>query len=108
MGEQSETSERGLALEAGRDVVGEGDQLERAAEHELARVQDERLEGRRLDEMRQLGLVLRRIDERILVVVEEPEVAVEPHVDARGLHHLGFPRLEPDAAGVDLEADVAV
>ena len=77
---------------------GRRDQLEGAAEHELARVQDERLVGGRLDQVRQLGLVLGRVDERVLVVVEQPEVAVEAHVDARGLHHLGLPRLEPDPA----------
>ena len=61
-----------------------------------------------LDEVRQLGLVLGRIDERVFVIVEQPEVAVEPHVDARGLHHLGLPRLEPDPLRIDLESDVAV
>ena len=58
--EQSEPAERGLALEARRDVVGQRDELERAAEHELARVQDERLQGRGLDQVGQLGLVFGR------------------------------------------------
>jgi hypothetical protein len=106
--QQSEPAERGLALEPGRDVVRERDELERAAEDELAGVQDERLQRGGLDQVRQLGLVLGRIDERLLVVVEEPEVAIQSHVHTRRLDHLGFPRLEPDASGVDLEADVAV
>ena len=38
-----EPAERALAFEAGGDVVGQGDDLEGRAEHELARVQDERL-----------------------------------------------------------------
>ena len=62
----------------------------------------------RLDQVREVGLVFGRIDERVLVVVEQPEEPVEPHVDARGLDHLAVERLEADAAGVELGPDVAV
>ena len=104
----SRPSER-LALEPRGDVVGQRDELEGRPEHELAGVQDERLVRRRsLDQVGEVGLVFGRVDERVLVVVEQPEVAIEPHIDARRLHHLGFPRLEPDAARVDLGPDVAV
>ena len=52
--------EAGLALDAGREVVGQGHRLEGAAEHELARVQHEALGGVDLDEAGEVGLVLRR------------------------------------------------
>ena len=61
-----------------------------------------------LDQPGQVGLLDRRVDVRVAVVLEDPEVAVEPHVDARGLHHAGVVRLEHDPAGIDLGGDVAV
>jgi hypothetical protein len=56
----------------------------------------------------QLGLILGRIDERVLVVVEEPEVAVEAHVDAGWLNHRVVRGREPDAPGGQLSLDVPV
>ena len=106
--EQAEAAEARLPLQPGGDVVGERHDLVRAPERELPRVQDERLVGLDLDHPREVGLVLGGIDERVFVVVEQPEVPVEPHVDARGLHHPGLPRVERDASRVDLEPDVAV
>ena len=61
-----------------------------------------------LDQLGQVGLILGRIDERVLVVVEQPEEAVEPHVDARRLDHLAVERLEADPPGVEFGPDVAV
>src|ERR671937_535752 len=49
------------------------DPLERGAEHELARVQDERRLSGNLDELGQLGLFLCHVDEGIPVVPEDPE-----------------------------------
>ena len=43
-------------------------------EHELARVQDERLVALRLDLAGQVGLVGRGVDVRVAVVLEDPEV----------------------------------
>jgi hypothetical protein len=54
------------------------------------------------------GSLFARVDERILVVVEQPEVLVEPHVDARRLDHPEVERIEADAAGFELFPDVAV
>ena len=108
VGEQAEPAEAGLALDAGREVVGQRDRLEGAAEHELARVQHEALGGVDLDEAGEVGLVQRRVDDRVLVVVEQPEELVEPHVDAARLDHVGVPRVEPDPSGLDLGPDVAV
>ena len=87
---------------------GRRDGLVGAAEHELAGVQDERLIGRDLDEVGELGLVFGRIDERVLVVVEQPEEAVEPHVDRRRLHHRRVVGLETDAIGGEFGLDVTV
>ncbi|GAA1048760.1 hypothetical protein GCM10009569_08790 [Arthrobacter russicus] len=42
------------------------------------------------------------------MVVEEPEQLVDPHIDARRLHHRGLERVKDDSPGVDLGSDVAV
>jgi hypothetical protein len=60
--------------------------LEGGAQHELARVQHERLVAVRLDQRGQVVLLQRRVDVRVPGVVEHPEEPVEPDVDARGLH----------------------
>ena len=56
-------------------------------EHELARVQDERLVALRLDLAGQVGLVRGRVDVRVAVVLEDPEEPVEAHVDRGRLQH---------------------
>ena len=108
VGEQAEPAQAGLALDARGEVVGQRDHLEGAAEHELAGVQHEALGGVDLDEAGEVGLVEGGVDDGVLVVVEQPEELVEPHVDAARLDHLGVPRVEPDPSGVDLGSDVAV
>ena len=108
MGEQPEAAQRRLALHPGGDVVGEGHHLVGGPEHELPRVQDERVVAVGLDHPGQVGLVGRRVDVRVLVVLEDPEVAIQPDVDRRGLEHAGVVRLHRDPAGVDLSDDVAV
>ncbi|GAA4692020.1 hypothetical protein GCM10023198_08700 [Promicromonospora umidemergens] len=42
------------------------------------------------------------------MVVEEPEVPVETHVDARRLEHRRFVRVEDDAVSLELGTDIAV
>ena len=106
--QQPEPAEARLALQPRGDVVGQGHALVGRGQHELARVQHERILGGHLHEPGQLRLLQRRVDHRVLVVVEQPEVPVDPDVDARGLHHLLVERLEHDATGVDLGADVPV
>ena len=49
-----------------------------------------------------------RVDDRVLVVVEQPEVPVDTHVDAGRLDHRGVVRIDPDPAGVDLSPNVPV
>lgn len=106
--EEPQAAKRALALEAGGDVVGQGDHLEGGSEDELARVQDERIPLLRLDEAGQLGLVLGGVDVGVLVVVEQPEEAVDAHVDARGLQHPGVVGVEGHSSGVELGGDVTV
>jgi hypothetical protein len=68
-------------------------------------------EGRVLLNLHQLGQVVHRpahVDERIAGVVEDPEAVVDPHVDARRLHHRSVIRVEDQAAGLDLLPDGAV
>ena len=108
MGQQAETSQRGLALDSRGDIVRERDRLVGRAEHELPRVQDKGFVGLDLDQPGQVGLVQGRVDDRILVVIEEPEVAVESEVDTGWLHHLRIPGLQGHPAGVDLSENVTV
>src|SRR5215207_8396649 len=62
MGQQAEAPQARLALDPGGEVVGKRDRLERAAEHELSRMQHEALAGVHLDEAGEVGLVLGRVD----------------------------------------------
>lgn len=71
-------------------------------------MQDERLIALGLDEPGQIRLFDGRIDMRIAVVLEHPEVAVEPHVDTRRLHHGFVVRIDPHPSGIDLGPDVLV
>lgn len=71
-------------------------------------MEDEGLLGIDLDEAGELRLLEGRIDDRVLVVVEEPEVAVEADVDARGLDEREVARVEGDATGFEFGADVAI
>ena len=106
---QEEPSEDSPVVEEIRgDVVGERHLLVSRTEDEFARVQNEGPLGGDVDEACELRLVGRRIDDRILVVVEEPEETVEVDVDARRLDHLRVPRFQADPAGIDAGANVAV
>lgn len=106
--DEPEPAEGALALEARGEIVRQRDDLVRGGEHELAGVEDEGLVALRLHEARQVGLLHRGVDVRVAVVLEHPEVAVEPHVDARGLHHGFVIRIDADPPGVDLGPDVLV
>ncbi|GAA3303605.1 hypothetical protein GCM10017709_20420 [Glutamicibacter nicotianae] len=66
------------------------------AEHEFARVQDEWLIGVDLDQAGELVLLHRRVDVRILVVVEKPEEPVKSNIHGRGLDHRRLEGLQPD------------
>jgi hypothetical protein len=56
-------------------------------------VQDERLVPIGLDRLGELRLILSRVDMGVTVVLEDPEVAIQPHVHARRLDHLLVVRL---------------
>lgn len=97
-----------LFLQPRGEIVGERDDLVRGRQDELPGVQDERLVAVRLDHAGQIDLLDRGIDVRIAVVLEHPEVAVEPHVDARRLHHRSVERVNADPPGVDLGPEVLI
>ncbi len=71
-------------------------------------MQDERLVTVGLDRAGQVGLFLGRIDVRVLVVLEDAEVAVQAYVDAGRLDHRSVERVQLDPLGVELGQDVAV
>lgn len=106
--EQAEPAQGGLALETTGDVVGERDHLVGGTKHELTRMQDERLVALGLDQPREVGLLDAGIDVRVAVILEDPEPAVEPHVEARWLDHGLVVRLEADPALGEFGLDVAV
>ena len=71
-------------------------------------MEDEGLVVRDLDRLGQLLHRLAHVDERVARVVEDPEAAVHPHVDARRLDHRLVERIEDDPPGLDLRLDRAV
>ena len=81
MDQQTEATERGLALEAGHEIVGQGHAFERRAQHELTRMQDEGLVRLRLDQLREIGLLLLHVDVGVAGVREDPELRVDVQVD---------------------------
>ena len=103
--QQAEAAEARLALEPGDDVVGKLHPLERLAEDELARVEDERLVAVDLDQLGQLLHRLAHVDVRIAGVVKDAELAIGAHVDARRLDQRLVERIEDDPAGLDLGAN---
>jgi hypothetical protein len=106
--EQSETAQTGFPFEPRCEVVGHADHLERRAEDELPRVQDERVVAVGLDERGQVVLLQCGVDVRVPRVVEDPEEAVEAHVDAGRLHQALVEGLDAEAALGDRSRDVAV
>ena len=105
---KSETAQARFSFESGHDVVGQPDALQRLAEHELARVEDEWLVPLDLDQLGQILHRLANVDERVARVVEDPEAAVDAHVHARRLHHRLVERVDDDPPGLDLRLDAAV
>ncbi|GAA2776363.1 hypothetical protein GCM10020219_053980 [Nonomuraea dietziae] len=71
-------------------------------------MQNERLIPLRLHLTGEVGLLHGGIDVRVAVVLEHPEEAVEPHVDAGRLDHCLVERVETDPAGLDFGEDVSV
>lgn len=97
-----------FALQTSGEVVGQGDELERRAEHELAGVQHERLTVLRFDQRGELVLLLGRVDVGVASVVENPEHAVKADVDAGRLHQRVIERLDAQPPGGDFGPEVAI
>ena len=106
--EQAESAQELLPLEPRDEIVGQLDPFERLAEHEFARVQDERLLVLDRDELGQVRLRRPDVDVRVAVVAEDPEAAVEVQVDRRRLQVRRVVRADDDPPGLELGPDVAV
>jgi len=85
-----------LSLQSCHEIVRQPYALERRAEHELARMEDERGVLLDLDELGQVLLLLANVDIGVATVVENSKKAVDPDVHARGLEQ----RL---VVGIDLD-----
>lgn len=71
-------------------------------------MQDERLVLLRLDQPREIRLLDRRIDVRVSMVLEDPEVTVQTDIDAGRLDHLRLKGVDSDPSGFDLSNDVTI
>src|SRR6478609_9825257 len=71
-------------------------------------MQDERVLTIHLDQTGQVVLLDLWVDVRVPRIVEYPEEAVQPHVDAGGLDQRGVERVERQGAGLDLREQVTV
>src|SRR4029079_19824226 len=92
--EETQPAKRRFSLEPGHEVVRERDALERRAEDELARMEDEGLRVLDLDELGQPLLLGLHVDVRVPRVPEHPEQAVDAAVEARRLHELRVVRVD--------------
>lgn len=54
--------------------------------------------GRDFYQAGEVGLVRGRVDDRVFVVIEKSEEAVEVNIDGGGLHHCRIPGVQGDAA----------
>ena len=102
-----EAAERGLALQAGHQVGGEGDLLLGGAQHELAGMEDQRVLAD-VDQLGEVLLVLADVDHPAGVVPEEPEVLVDVEIHRRGLDAAVVEGVDHDVAGVERLTDGAV
>ena len=108
MDEKSEPTERALSLDPRDEVAGDGDSLERGAQHEFARVQHERFVTGNFNELGQIGEVLLHVDDRRRVVAKHAEEVRHLHVDRRRLQARLVERVDDDATSCDGFADAAV
>ena len=106
VGQQAQAAQRGLALHAGRDVVGT---------RHLGRWTRARTAGCRMNGSSPSGstsrvrsLVRRGVDVRVAVVLEHPEEPVQRARPPTTAAASRVPRVERDPAGHDLRGDVAV
>ena len=108
MDQEAQAAERRLALEARDEVIGQLHPLERLAEDELARVEDEWLVGLDVQELREVGLRSADVDVRVAVVAKDPESPVEVQIDRGWLEVVRVVRVDPHAPRLERRPDVAV
>ena len=94
VGQNAQASQGALTLQPGGQGGVQLDVLPSGSQHELAGVQDPGLVLGHLELLGQCTLVFCGIHVGVLMVVEDPEVAVQAHVHAGGLNHGGRPRVQ--------------
>ena len=108
MYEEAEPAEGRLALHTGDQVVGEPHPLNRRAEHEFARVQDERFIVLDRQALGQVFGRLAHVDVGIAVIPEDAEVAIETDVERRRLDRVLADRVDRQPSGGKRFGDRAV
>ena len=94
VGQNAQTAQGALALQACGQRRVQLDVLPGGSQNELAWMQDPGFVLGHLELLSQCALVLCRIHVGVLMVVEDPEVAVQAHVHAGGLDHSRRPRVQ--------------
>jgi len=108
MDQQPQPPQAALPLQARHQVVRQLHPLDRLAQHELPRVEDERLVVPDRQQLGQVRLRLADVDERVAVVAEDPEAPIEVEVDRARLEVGRIVRLDPHAPRLQCGPDVAV
>src|SRR4051794_18932499 len=99
--DEPQATQRALALDPGDDVIRDHHVLERAPQHELPGVDDERPVVVDLDALGEIARRVVEVDRRRAVVVKDAERGPEPQVDRGGLDELRIPRLDRDVPLLD-------
>jgi len=108
MDQEPQPPQAALAFEARHQVVRQLHPFQCLAQHELARVEDERLVVRDRQELGQAGLRLADVDVGVPVVAEDAEAPIKVEVDGARLEVDRIVRLDPHAPRLQLRPDVPV
>ena len=108
VGEQAETAEGGLALEAAGQIVGQGAALQRGAQHELAGMRTKGSPSAACTRLVSSSLLLGRVDVGVAGAVEDTKEVVQAYVYARRLHQCVVERVDAQPPAGDLGADVTI
>ena len=106
--QKTQTTQRRLTLQAGSHIIRQRHLLIRRTQHKLTRMQNKRLIRSHLNQARQILLRLSRINMRVLMVIEQTEETINPHVHTCRLNHRLIERIKNDAPISNLLTNIAI